>query len=645
MSLFKQIQLLITLLLLATLAIVIKINFEDARQFTANQLYNNSKNTANVLALSLSPKMTDIALVETTINAMFDGGYFEEISLVGSNGNIIYKRHQPVKLDNVPKFFINLVKLEPPIAKAQIINGWSLFGELKVKGHTGDSYFKLWVMFKEFCLVFLFLGGISIFTAHLILKYILKSLVNIQKQAEAITRNEFIINPDTPKAPELNKVVIAMNAMVEKVKTIFERQLRQIQEYNNFNFKDPDTELYNRKYMVDQFSSYICNENQTSMGRFILIKISGLKDFSISLNNSEIMPFFHKLKDIFENSTSGIENSIETRMKSNEFSIVLPGADDDLAITTAKTILGEIKKLMAANLDNPDSIKIFIGITTYNYKDKIQEILSKADYALSVAESGEDDAIEVYKENSSHNVLGKFEWKKIIEEAIANNRFKMTAQPVMADNEELHKEIYIGLVDKNGERFNAGYFMPMVISLGMADKLDKYVLESSAKHIMTSQNEIFAVNITSEFCKDRMAFLWLRKFLSTNRQLRKNLFFEFQETTIVKLTEITKDISGLLKGMGYRFGIDHFTMQEEALNLISEIRPDYIKIEASNIIDEQNQASKDIALNALITITDSLGIKLIATRIENMEEKEILKNKGIKFFQGRGIAKTIPVGE
>lgn len=54
MTLYRQIQIFITLLLMVTLAIVLKINFDNTKDFVRTQLYSNAKNTANSLSLSLS---------------------------------------------------------------------------------------------------------------------------------------------------------------------------------------------------------------------------------------------------------------------------------------------------------------------------------------------------------------------------------------------------------------------------------------------------------------------------------------------------------------------------------------------------------------------------------------------------------------
>lgn len=51
------------------------------------------------------------------------------------------------------------------------------------------------------------------------------------------------------------------------------------------------------------------------------------------------------------------------------------------------------------------------------------------------------------------------------------------------------------------------------------------------------------------------------------------------------------------------------------------------------------------SLKSLQTITESLGIKLIATKIDNDELKQKLEENNIKYFQGRGVAGINPLAE
>ncbi|MCP3899838.1 MAG: diguanylate cyclase, partial [Desulfobacteraceae bacterium] len=217
MSLFKQIEIFVTLLLITILITMLNINFNNTREFAENQLYTDAKNTVNTLSLSLNSMSGDLALMETAINAMFDGGYFEVISLTQNDGAKLYVKKQHIEIEGVPDFFIKFVKLQAPVAQAKILDSWNVFGTLKIKAHAGYYYLRLWNDFKEMCIWFAVVGIIALALSHFILKYILGSLFQIKDQADAIANNEFIINKNIPRTTETRIVVIAMNSMVAKV--------------------------------------------------------------------------------------------------------------------------------------------------------------------------------------------------------------------------------------------------------------------------------------------------------------------------------------------------------------------------------------------------------------------------------------------
>ena len=317
MSLFKQLQLLVTLLLVMMLAIVLKINFDNAREFTANQLYNTGKNVANVLALSLGSQTADPALMETTINAMFDGGHFEAIVLSRQDGRVVYQRDQKIAIDGVPAAFLDYVRLHPPVAEAQVSAGWSIFGTIQVKGHPGPFYVSLWDTFKRLCTLFIVLGGMAIFTSYLILRFLLKSLSKIRLQAESISRNEFVINTDTPKAPELKQVVNAMNTMVEKVQQIFNRQLENIKHYQEMQFKDDLTGLFNRKYFVKQLGHFLDSDDQNAHGQVLIIALVGMEKCNIASGHPILQAFYQNVSQFLNEAIVRIKNTVVACLPQN----------------------------------------------------------------------------------------------------------------------------------------------------------------------------------------------------------------------------------------------------------------------------------------------------------------------------------------
>jgi len=642
MTLFRQIQILITTILIVMLAAVLKINFDNTTEFIRNQMYSNAKNTANSVSLSLSPFTNDTAMMVTMINAMYDGGYYEEIRLTGNDGKDIYRVYQQPKIEGVPAFFVKLVKLETPAADAQISNGWNIAGKLTVKGHPGLSYIQLWDSFKYLCLSFIVIGGIAVAFSHVILKFLLSALVNIRKQAEAIGNNDFMINEKVPRTPELRQVVLAMNQMTGKVQSIYDREIVTLKKYQELLYRDQLTGLYNRKYFVNKLTEYIESESKNSDGEIALISFEGIDRAIAEVGHPNMRPFYDAVAKYMNDNFSS-DGCLPSCFNRQEMAAIMPAFTQEDSAYKINGFIKWAKELIAANDKLADIITVKAGLTSYRYDETTAKVLSKADYALTVAKSMETGDVSRFNDSSNQMVLGKLEWKNMIETALAENRFILTSQAVTSPTGELHQEIFVNLKDENGNIQRAGFFMPMVVNLNLANNLDRYVLEKSVEYLSAKTDSTLAINITDVFLNDRASFSWFRQLLLGSKHLKERITFEISDNAINNNADICLDFAGLIKGMGFTFGVDRFAMSPKSLENLQKLKPNYIKIDYDYLIGSGEDA--DTAIHSLQTITESLGIKLIATKVENSELKTALENKNIKYFQGRGIADITPLNK
>ncbi|MCP3900749.1 MAG: EAL domain-containing protein, partial [Desulfobacteraceae bacterium] len=227
--------------------------------------------------------------------------------------------------------------------------------------------------------------------------------------------------------------------------------------------------------------------------------------------------------------------------------------------------------------------------------------------------------------------------------ALENNLFILSSQSVLLEDTELHREVFTSMLDKQKHVQKCGFFMPMVISLNFAIKLDKYVLEKAVDYLKTNKKIVLAVNITNEFMKDRSSFIWFRQFLISSKSYNKRLIFEISDNTVVQHTEICNDFVGLVKGLGYSFGVDNFILDNDSLSYLKKLKPEYIKINQDYLLDKSEDKKTDTAIKSLITVTDSLDILLIVTKIETEEQIAIFKSKNIQYFQGLAVADIVPM--
>jgi EAL domain-containing protein (putative c-di-GMP-specific phosphodiesterase class I)/GGDEF domain-containing protein len=630
----------VTFLLTATLIIVLRINFNTAREFTANESYLNTKNNANMLALTLSNSSMDEEFMKTSINAMFDGGYFESISLVRRDGTLAYEKREPLVIHGVPSFFISHIDLVIPEVEAKVMAGWNIFGTLKIKGHPGSSYIKLWETLKQLCLQFVVLGILVFALSILGLRHLLGALETIKHQAEEICNNEFITNRNIPRTPELKKVVLAMNAMVKKVQSVYDHNLDNLTKYQKLRYEDKITGLQNRAAFIKELSRVTGDDGPDAGGHIVILGMTGMATIEVPGNRPLVHKIFKNMADILDARIKlAVPEASVYRFPRREFAVILPGTDAKAVILLVKEVMGKI--ISETNRHVPGTINAYAGVSSYNRDDDVGRVLSKTDYALSEAKISRPGTVRIFKEQAFQKALGKQEWKTLIDVAFSENHFFLTAQPVQSDAGEFHREVFVNMVDQDGIQRKANLFIPMITTLGLASKLDRYIIEESAAFLHENQETVLAVNITTEFCRDHLAVAWLRQFLTDKKYLADRLLFEIHENTLINFSDICFEFAGLITGKGFKLGIDRFTMHDLSLKSLNKIKPYYIKIERDylEVFDDPQKA--DMVLNALFAITQSLSIKLIAVKIENETQRLELAGKNITYFQGHGIADII----
>ena len=78
----------------------------------------------------------------------------------------------------------------------------------------------------------------------------------------------------------------------------------------------------------------------------------------------------------------------------------------------------------------------------------------------------------------------------------------------------------------------------------------------------------------------------------------------------------------------FHFGINSFIADSEDYQYLKELKPVFVKADKQYLLDtEQN-------INVLKIVLESLGIKLIATGVNNIEELDSLNKKEIRLISG-----------
>lgn len=647
MSLFKQMAIMLSVFLGVILISVMMLNFKSATEFVQNQLYTDAKNTAHSLGLSLSKVAdpSDKATMETMINAIFDSGYYERIALHDIDGKAVYIRDNGVRVVDVPQWFIKRVKIHNVTVKSDIMIGWSRFGTLEVSGHTGHAYRQLYSTLIDLIQTFLLIGAVVFGVLYLLLSLSLKALGRIRNQAEAIIDNEFIIEEKMPFTTEFRSVTLAMNAMVAKVKDIFNRENETLRRYQELLYKDTETRLNNRRYLTAKLPDYLHGDTFLSSGVYAMFSFEGLDRFKREQGYETYSHFVSQFAAEIDDEFVGVRNRLMARLNESDFFVIAPSANAADMMKQVEKVTERIRESMAA-LDPLLSahLRVGSGVGSYSADDTLKSLFSRADYTVTRAKEMGNFFTVMDNISDETLVLGHEEWRNELLQSIAESRMVLAFQSVVeygaSGMKVLHEEILLRLLDKEGTIHSAGYFIPVATSLGLMDTLDRYMIEKVLKHLKEKQGTVdIAINISCDFITKFSNREWLRTELEAfRRQSGSVLWFEVNNTVAINEPEAVRILSTMLKNSGHHLGIDHFALPESGAEYLQAIRPDYVKSNGTYLQDMLYDKDTGTVRESLNNLAKSLGIDIIAINIEDAKQMEDLKALGITRFQGSFIA-------
>jgi diguanylate cyclase (GGDEF)-like protein len=633
MTLFKQIAIVLSLLLTTVLATVLVLNFNNANQSVQERLYEDAKNTATSLSLSLGTANGDLTVMSTMINANFDSGNYQSISLIDVDGNLLYERKAETQQTDVPSWFINLFAIEAPLASANVSAGWSQVGMLNVQSDVAYAYTQLYTISKNLLILFSIISAVGLLVLNLLLVAILKPLKGVQYQAEAVMRNEFIIQKKIPYTKEFKDVVLGMNNMVGKVKTMFDKANEELKRQKEKEYIDQTTKLKNRKYLIDKLPEYLKIDAKSKGGMSVMIALDGVIEANEKIGHKKVDALYLSIANLFLEATSHFEEVIVARMNGTEFCIFIPDCTSTQGLGLAEEILHNSQSLIKNNELQEDVTYLSIGLYEYNHKESIADLLSQSDNALMQAKF-KDWRIHLIKADETTDAMGKEAWKDIIHDAIKHNKFEFASWLVVDSKHKqiAHHVLSITLKADENTKYSYAQFMAVANQTGMSDAIYRSILNSLFKNPQQIEpNKIYSLRLPYEFLLlytsyDEMKII-IEKYA---KKLPFKLIIEMPDKLVNTNSELVNDYKNLFDKNNIEMGIFEFIGESSDYNYLQTIRPIYIKAESNYYLTQTQQS-----LSALKLMADTLDISLIATSVMEEETLKELQAKEIFIIQGR----------
>ena len=641
MTLYRQLAVSIIILFAVGFIGTTMISTGNLHSFLESQLKTHAQDTATSLGLSLSPHMRqqDLPIINLMIDAIFDRGYFQSIQLVDIDGNILVVRTRENYKEPAPDWFIRLVSLPTPRAEATVMSGWKQAGSIHVVSHPGLAYQELWSNTRDTFLLFLAVAIIILIAALLTLRFLLRPLHEVEKQAEAICDRSWILQSKLPKTRELRRVVVAMNKLTSRVREIFSEQAELTEELRRQAYLDTVTGLANRQSFKRQCHISIESGEDATHGALLLVKLDALKAINDSAGYTEGDKLLQKTARLINEQHIGDSPGFVARLSGGEFGLLLYGVDTQNAEALAVRLCEDFKQIQAKFAPGSGNFA-HIGLTMWEHGCELAELLAEADHALRTASSGASIDWHRYQSDAhgESSAYGKEYLRSQVQEAVESQNIRLYTQPVFAGEDHetpIHREILLRLPDGDGEYTSAGIYHPVIDSLDCASRLDRLVIVKLLAHLAQDDSQApYAINLSTASVMDPDFREWLIETLAGSGQAASRVQLEMMESTLANHIQQARDLINQLASAGYPFGIDHFGKRFHPFGYLSTIKISYIKVDGYYTRGISQNRDNQFFIKALKDTVHTLDIKIFAQSVETSDEYETLQALRLDGYQG-----------
>lgn len=619
------------------------VSTENLRDYLNEQLSSHAQDAATSLGIALTSEISerDITTLEVYTNAMFDSGYYKEIIIKDIDNKVLFEKKRPLIIDNVPSWFVSLFPVQAPFQEATVENGWQTVGIISIQSYTGFAYEKLWQNTLNTLQVYILVMVVILIITAFALSFLLKPLVAIREQANAICNREFPIIDIKPRTVEFLQVVTALNKMTYKLKNIFSEQAKITEDLQKQAFQDEVTGLSNRSIFIQQLKYFCQSENDTGRGCLIIIQIDDLVQFNKHYGHIKGDDLLKELAKLLQVLSENYPHALVARLSGSEFVLLIKSINPELIPEIGEQLQKELLSI-SHTLQLEDIDIAHVGIVTTHINQDMGNLLSEADMALRLAQQKGINAYHFYdnKQSKDFQAHGSEEWNKIIIEAIEKDWFQLYFQKTVdTDDNTIFQEILLRL-NHQEQLISAGIFIPMAEHLQITRFIDRWVIKNILARIQSGAESIYCINLSRDTLQDASFPVWLReKISSLSKKNQRQLVIEVPEYNVIKALAEYKNLLMIMEPFACQFSIDHFGIGFASMSYLHDLKINFIKVHgsyASNIQDNNDIVNY---MRQIINTAHNLDIKIIAEGIEEEKDLHILKNMQLDYYQGYFIGK------
>jgi diguanylate cyclase (GGDEF)-like protein/PAS domain S-box-containing protein len=435
------------------------------------------------------------------------------------------------------------------------------------------------------------------------------------------------------------------NAMLQA--EIVERRQAEARVHH-MAYHDSLTGLPNRALLADRLERAVLNARRTD--RLLAVMFLDLDRFKTINDSLGHLTGDALLKDVAGRLCRAVRASdTVARLGGDEFVVLAPHIrDTEEAAHVAQKIIDALAP--AFPIDGRTlHITPSIGICLCpGDGDDVETLMRHADAAMYHAKAAGRNNYQFFTQKMNLAAV-YFEMENCLRSALAQGQFELHFQPIIdIGTRRVHsQEVLLRWRRPGVGLVGPDKFIPILEENGLIVPVGEWVIRHACEQSVAWRRQglqpvPLAVNLSPRQFMHKDLVPAIRRILDETGMDPALLEFEITETALMQHGEQTLDILGQINAMGIRLSIDDFGTGYSSLAYLKRFPVKKIKIDRAFIKDLDNSAEDRAIVAAIIALSDSLQLSVVAEGVETEGHFALLRQQGCQFAQGYLFSQPVP---
>lgn len=426
----------------------------------------------------------------------------------------------------------------------------------------------------------------------------------------------------------------------------------QIHQLANF---DTLTQLPNRTLFTDRLQQACATSVRTTQhGAVLFLDLDHFKN----INDTKGLEVGDQLLIKVTNRLGRCVRDGDTvaRLGGDEFVVLLEGLSP--TPTEAAQQAERVAEKIRDTINQPCQLRESVHYTTgsigivifLGQQETIDDLLKYADAAMYQAKTAGRNAIRFHDPQMQDAIEARADIEAELHQALAQQQFRLYYQ-IQVDSlrRPLGAEVLLRWLHPQRGLISPAQFIPLAEETGLIVPIGLWVLQTACAQMAQWQNNpllrdvILAVNVSAkQFCQSDFV-PQVQRTLQQYSVKPSHLKLELTESTVLVNVEDTIAKMRELKLQGVSFSMDDFGTGYSSLQYLKRLPLDQIKIDQGFVHDVTTDPNDAAIVQAIIAMSEALGLNVIAEGVETEEQRAFLNSHGCHAFQGYLFSKPVPL--